>query len=110
MDKRTLRSTTAAPFAGLLDASGNRIAAARVVDIRALPEIDRRGFPALPLDMEMRLLTPANGADPSIVLFHPASEVHLEIPVMEMNSLEPHIEAVRFAVQRMAMGVPPDAP
>ncbi len=81
----------------------------QVVSIRALPEIDRADFPAVPDDMEMRLLTPANGADPSIVLFHPASEMHLEVPLVEMDNLAPHVAEVRAAVVRFAMGVVPDA-
>jgi hypothetical protein len=81
----------------------------KVVSILALPEIDRRDFPDLPDDMEMRLLTPANGADPSIVLFHPQTEMHLEVPVVEMNNLAPYVARVRGAVEQFSMGVPPDA-
>ena len=86
------------------------IAPVRAVSIPSLPEIDRRDFPDLPADMEMRLLTPANGADPSIVLFHPQSEMHLEMPVMEMDSLERYVAELRGAVERFGMGVVPDAP
>jgi len=107
MDKRLLRTTT--NIAGLLDANGDPIREPPKVDIRSLPEINRRDFPVLPADMEMRLLAPANGADPSIVLFHPGSECHLEVPVTEMNNLALHVERVRFAVERLAMGVLPDA-
>ena len=81
----------------------------KAVSILALPEIDRRDFPDLPDDMEMRLLTPENGADPSIVLFHPQSEMHLEVPVVEMNNLTPYVARVRAAVEAFSMGVPPDA-
>jgi hypothetical protein len=81
----------------------------QVVSIRALPKIDHGDFPDLPDDMEMRLLTPENGADPSIVLFHPQSEMHLEVPVVEMNNLTPYVARVRAAVEAFSMGVPPDA-
>lgn len=80
----------------------------KAVSILTLPEIDRRDFPDVPDDMEMRLLTPANGADPSIVLFHPKSEMHLEVPVVQMNDLKPYVARVREAVERFSMGVPPD--
>jgi hypothetical protein len=97
MDKRLLHATTTAT--GLFDAAGVPIPCPKI-DIRALPEIDRADFPAVPTDMEMRLLTPANGADPMIVLFCPRAE---------MSNLFPHVAKLRFAVERLAMGVLPDA-
>ena len=106
MDKRLLHATTTAT--GLFDAAGVPIPCPKI-DIRALPEIDRADFPAVPTDMEMRLLTPANGADPMIVLFCPRAELHLEVPVTEMSNLFPHVAKLRFAVERLAMGVLPDA-
>ena len=80
----------------------------QTVSILALPKIDPADFPDLPPDMEMRLLTPANGADPSIVLFHPGSEMHLEVPLLEMDSLAKYVARVREAVEQFAMGVVPD--
>src|ERR1700728_3852323 len=80
----------------------------QAVSILALPEIDRHDFPDCPGDMEMRLLRPANGADPSIVLYHPQSEMHLEVPVLEMNNLVPHVARLQEAVARWSMGVAPD--
>ena len=106
MDKRLLHATTTAT--GLFDAAGVPIPGPRI-DIRALPEIDRADFPAVPTGMELRLLAPANGADPMIVLFCPHAELHLEVPVTEMSNLFPHVAKLRFAVERLAMGVLPDA-
>ncbi len=79
----------------------------QTVSILALPEIDRRDFPAVPDDMEMRMLTPASGAAPSIVLFHPETTMHLEIPVTAMNDLGPHVMRLRAAVAGLAMGAAP---
>lgn len=106
MDKRVLNTTTGV-FGGLLDADGRPIPV-RKIDIQSLPEIDRRDFPDLPDDMEMRLLTPANGADPAIVLFHPKTALHLEVPLVDMENMAKYVGEVRFAVERMAMGVMPD--
>jgi hypothetical protein len=102
-----LRNTTAV-FSGLLDASGNLLPAPTKIDIRSLPEINRADFPDVPDDMEMRLLTPANGADPAIVLFHPQSEMRLEVPLVQMNNLARYVADVRLAVERFSMGVVPD--
>ena len=102
MDKRLLHATTTA--SGLLDANGEPIPGPKI-DIRSLPEIDRADFPVVPADMEMRLLTPANGAEPMIVLFCPRAELHLEVPVTEMHNLFPHVAKLRFAVERLAMGL-----
>lgn len=101
-----LRSTTA--FSGLLDERGNPIPVAAKVDIRDLPEINRCDFPDLPADMELRLLAPASGEAPSIVLFHPGSEMHIEVSLTEMDGIGGYVAKVRVAVERFAMGLPPD--
>ena len=109
MDKRVLKTTTSA-FSGLLDAHGRPIPVTPKVDILKLPQIDRRDFPDVPDDMEMRLLTPANGAEPSIVLFHPDTTLHLEFPVPAAfgGLLSGYVIELRTAVERLSMGVMPD--
>lgn len=78
-----------------------------VVQIPLLPLIDRAALAGLPDDMEGRLLVPANGAVPSIVLYHPASELHLEVSLLSMADLAPFIERIRGAVLKQGMGEPP---
>lgn len=102
--RRALESTTAA-FTGLLDESGNPIPARRI-NIRELPEIDRAALSGLPDDMEARLLQ--DGGIPAIILFHPASELYMEIPVAAHENITPYVEALNVARLKQAMGEAPE--
>ena len=75
------------------------------VDIRSLPLIERAALPSLPHDMEARLL---QGDETVIVLFHSRSELSIEVPLIDMNDLEPYVEALNEARLKQAMGEPPE--
>ena len=105
MSRRALMGT-AGVSSGLLDSSGNPMPASTVqVDIRSLPLIERAALPSLPHDMEARLL---QGDETVIVLFHPRSELSIEVPLTDMNNLEPYVEALNTARLKQAMGEPPE--
>lgn len=102
---RALNSTTSA-FTGLLDESGNPIPV-RAIPIRNLPSIDRGALPDFPDDMEARLDHPA-GADPVIILFHPPSEMHIDVPLLDRANLDRYVEALNVARLKQAMGETPE--
>jgi hypothetical protein len=70
------------------------------VVIRDLPQIDPADFPAVPADMEMRLL---QGEAPCIVLWHPETELRLHVPLTDMEALGPHVVKLRQAVDLLVM-------
>lgn len=96
--------TTTAIHTGLLDASGEPIPV-RTVDLTTLPEIDRAALPGLPDDMEARLMS---GDDPKIVLWHRASDLHIEVPLLDRRNLSRYAQAIQAAVMRQAMGEAPE--
>lgn len=101
--RRTLSGSTAVST-GLLDADGNPIPV-RTVDVRNLPKIDPSALPGLPEDMEARLMP---GDEPVIVLWHPASDLHIEMPLLDRRNIETYVAAIRMAVSRQAMGEAPE--
>jgi hypothetical protein len=104
MDKSLLIGTM---HRGLVDMNGKLIPIPARVLITKLPLIDRADFSELPTDMEMRLLIPASDEEPSVIIFHPGSELRLEISLRQIYNLRPHVAKVREAVEQFAMGVPP---
>lgn len=102
MSNRSHLMDTTAAVTGLLDAQGNPIPVRRV-DIAELPEIDRAALPGLPDDMRAHLL----GED-TIVLFHPASELHLEMPLQDHEAIGRYVEALNTARLKQAMGEAPE--
>lgn len=95
---------TTAVHTGLLDASGEPIPV-RTVDLTTLPEIERAALPGLPDDMEARLMS---GDDPKIVLWHRASDLHIEMPLLDRANLSKYVAAIDAAVMRQAMGEVPE--
>lgn len=108
MSKRDLMGT-AGLKSPLLDASGRPLIADTVkITIRSMPLIERDALPGLPDDIEARLFN-VPGQDPRIVLFHPASELHIEVPPTDIDNLDRYVEALTTARLKQAMGEPPDA-
>jgi hypothetical protein len=101
--KRQFMNTTAVA-SGLLDANGNPIPA-QTVDVRSLPEIARDGLPGLPDDIEARLM---GGEELVIVLWHRASDLHVEMPLLDRSNLPRYVEALQTAALRQAMGEAPE--
>lgn len=101
--KNNLFNTTSV-HTGLLDANGDPIPV-RTVDLTTLPEIDRAALDGLPHDMEARLMS---GEDPKIVLWHRASDLHIEVPLLDRGNLSRYVEAIQAAVMRQAMGEVPE--
>lgn len=93
MDRASLTSSTRFPFhdaptSGLLDAAGAPIPSTRPsIDIRTLPKIDPDALPPLPRGIEARLLIPASGALPEIVLWSPVHAVSICIPLTEKEAV-----------------------
>lgn len=96
MDRAQLLASTCLPSAvglhvepgfrasGLLDAKGDPIPSAQpAIDIASLPLIAADALPPLPEGMEARLLLPANGAEPEIVLWIPAHAVSVCVPLID---------------------------
>lgn len=96
--------TTTAVHTGLLDANGDPIPV-RTVDLTILPEIDRAALPGLPDDMEARLMS---GDEPQIVVWHPSSGLHIEMPLLDRANLSRYVDAIQAAVMRQAMGETPE--
>lgn len=94
---------TTAITTGLLDASGNPTPVS-TVNILALPLIDRRALPGLPRDMEARLM-----GDDTIVLFHPESELHIEMPLLERKKIAEYVARIAETIERQAMGEGPES-
>lgn len=93
----------------LLDASGRPLTADTVqITIRSMPLIDPAALPGLLADIEARLFNVPK-QEPRIVLFHPASEMHIEVPLIDIDNLPRYVEALTTARLKQAMGEPPDA-
>lgn len=108
MSKRDLLGT-AGLKSPLLDAASHPLTADTVkITIRSMPLIERDALPGLPDDIEARLFN-VPGQDPCIVLFHPPSELHIEMPLTDTDSLIFYVEALTTARLKQAMGEPPDA-
>jgi hypothetical protein len=90
----------------VVDDAGNPIPVRRI-NIAALPKIDPEALPGLPDDMEAHLMNDI-GQEPMIVLFHPASELHIKVPVSEHENIGPWVEKLNFARLKQAMGEPPE--
>jgi hypothetical protein len=107
-DKRALMGT-AGLKSPLLDAAGHPLAAETVkIIIRSMPKIERDALPDLPDDIEARLFHVPD-QDPCIVLFHPPSELHIEMPLTDRDNFAHYVEALNTARLKQAMGEPPDA-
>jgi len=76
------------------------------MDIRSLPEIDRDALPGMPADMTAYL---RGGDPPVIVLYHRASEMHVEVPLPARHDLTLFIALLREAEARQGMGEAPEA-
>jgi hypothetical protein len=100
---RNLLNTTAIAT-GLLDARGDPIPV-RTVDLTTLPMIERRALPGLPIDIDARLM---GGAEPVIVLCHRASDLHIEMPLLDRGNVAKYVAAIHAAVERQAMGEAPE--
>ncbi len=85
----------------LLDQDGQPIETVEV-DIRSLPLIDREALAGLPDSMEGRLLAPW------IVLYHPHTEMSLQVPLTELDNLPRYVEMLNVAVLKHAMGETPE--
>jgi hypothetical protein len=104
MNRRLSLTGSTAVSSGLLDADGNPIQV-RTVDVRNLPEIDRDALPGLPIDMEARLMS---GDEPVIILHHPGSDLHIEVPLLDRTNLAKYAAAIYAARVRQAMGEAPE--
>lgn len=103
--RRTLAATSGLS-SGLLDSSGNPLPSpTEKIDLTTLPLIERHALPGLLFDMEGRLL---EGDEPVIVLYHLRSELHIEVPLLDLANLPRYIEAVRAAVMKQGMGEAPE--
>ncbi len=102
MTRRTLRRSTALAT-GMVSYEA---VTTQTMDIQALPKIDRHALPGLPGDMKAYL---RGGDPPVILLFHEASEMHIEVPIPQRHDLTPFIALLRAAESRQAMGEPPEA-
>jgi hypothetical protein len=91
---------TTAIATGLLDANGAPIPV-RTLDLTTLPLIERRALPGLPEDIEARLM---GGAEPVIVLCHPVSDLHIEMPLLDRRNVAKYAAAIHAAVERQATG------
>lgn len=91
----------------LLGPDGLPISAIRIRDMQL---IDREALPGLPQSMEARLYAPNSAEDqPCIILFNPAAEMHVAVPMTEWQTdLPKYIEALNVAVLKQAMGETPE--
>lgn len=102
--------TTTAVHTGLLDANGEPIPV-RTVDVRALPKIEPDALPGLsdvmgfPDQIEARLM---GGEEPVIILWHPGSDLHIEMPLLDRRNVATYAKALLSAVSRQAMGEAPE--
>jgi hypothetical protein len=98
---RPFRNSTAIS-SGLLDASGNPIPV-KTVNVTLLPVIDRRALAPFPQDMEARLM-----GDDTIVIFHPKTELSVEMPLLDRKNIAQYAAKVREVIERQAMGETPE--
>lgn len=107
MSKRDLLGT-AGLKSPLLDAAGHPMTAETVkITIRSMPLIERDALPGLPDEIEARLFHVPEQT-PCIVLFHPPSELHIEMPLTDVANLDHYVEALNTARLKQAMAEPPD--
>lgn len=107
MDKDFLKLTTPL-FRGNLVVSDTP-APDEQVSIPDLELVDRRDFPEIPDDMELRLYRgdAPEHANACLVLIHPETSLHLPLPLDDVEALGPHIAKLRAAVIAFGMGVVP---
>lgn len=91
----------------LLGPDGLPISAIRIRDMQL---IDRDALLGLPRTMEARLYAPNSADDqPCIILFSPAAELHVAVPLTEwQTNLAHYVEALNVAVAKQAMGETPE--
>ena len=107
-DKRSLMGT-AGLKSPLLDAAGHPLTADTVkITIASMPKIERDALPGLPDDIDARLFNVPD-QEPLVVLWHRPSELHVEVPLTDLDTLPRYVEALTTARLKQAMGEPPDA-
>jgi hypothetical protein len=103
VNRKSLNVSTSV-YRGLLDSNGEPIPI-ETVDLRKLPQIDREALPGLPEDMQAHL---QGGDPPVIIVWHPPSNLHVEMPLLERGNVEHYAQAIRAAVLKQAMGEAPE--
>lgn len=78
------------------------------ITIKSMPLIDRAALPGLPDDLEARLFN-VEDQEPRIILFHPASELFVEVSLLDQANLPKYVEALTEARMKQAMGEPPES-
>lgn len=92
----------------LLAPDGRPITADTVkVTIRSMPLIDPQALPGLPDDLEARLFN-VPGQDPFVILFHPLSELYVEMSLLDRDNIAQYVEALSGARLKQAMGEVPE--